>query len=1102
MYESDFSDAMVGAGGNDDNTKIEEILYTKISTFIEINKKTLLHCHKMKLLNVLGTSEVILCERELNNIMDDIRLLELYLKDITHVNIENVIKDIQNINNRISSVIKKYGTQSIEDLIKICFGHDYLDNLDVASDMIRLWKDYLHPVSYKYIKHRPQNERNKASSNTILDDIVIVEKNENGYMSDIKKKDNDPLYYVLNGIKLVLHSQENDSSLLITCLVDKMNIEYLIDIPFIFKKYYEIKNSKMNEDDFLTEAYDIYSKSLTLKDYLIYDVNTIQAQYIDYLSNIKALKHKSTNKIVNDFIKSSFFMKREKIIQLLLFKNDRELQYLAYLLFDTISSSDKNILDTFEQNQIYDSLPTIIQHNFKCAIKQTIEYITKLSDFDIENKLPLEQRICLMKAPNKVKEKAMTKYKEVKAKSDDTGTKARHYLDGLLKIPFNIYKKEPVFAKKLQNIEYFKQIEQSPHISYLLPNFKAKDEYTSVVVSKYVENICDKMQISNFDSKISLLTKKLNTYKKKDLIDCLTSMKEIFHSYNVFSEDNNIDFLLENEKLSKFVFRDEIINMFKNMNYNTDLINALFVDLKLIDATYSDIYENIQKIKENDKQVCNYIKDVRYILDESVYGHSNAKKQMERIIGQWVNGTDSGYCLGFEGPPGVGKTSLAKLGISKCLLDEEGKTRPFAFIAIGGSTNGSTLDGHNYTYVGSTWGRIVDILIEHKCMNPIIFIDEVDKVSRTENGREIISILTHLIDPTQNDTFQDKYFSGIDFDLSKVLFIFSYNDPSLLDRIMLDRIHRIKFDHLTLDDKKIISRKHLLPEIYNKMGLRDTIVIDDDVIEYLVEEYTNESGVRKLKELLYEIVGEINLEIIRNESSLVIPYEVTREQVEMKYLKEHHSVMIKKVHSDPMIGIMNGLWANSLGKGGIIPIQASFYPSNTFLDFKLTGQQGDVMKESMNVAKTLAWTLLSTEKQKKWIEHFEKTKNQGIHIHCPEGAVPKDGPSAGTAITIAIFSLLSEQKIDNTLAITGEMNLQGFVTAIGGLDMKIIGGINAGVKTFLFPTENKKDYDKFIEKYEGNTILTGIKFITVDTIHEAIKYALIKKSDSSNLLEL
>ena len=152
--------------------------------------------------------------------------------------------------------------------------------------------------------------------------------------------------------------------------------------------------------------------------------------------------------------------------------------------------------------------------------------------------------------------------------------------------------------------------------------------------------------------------------------------------------------------------------------------------------------------------------------------------------------------FGFEGPPGVGKT-LAKKGIASCLKDNEGSSRPFAFIAVGGSSNASTLDGHNYTYVGSTWGRIVDILMETKCMNPIIFIDELDKVSRTEHGKEIIGILTHLIDPTQNDSFQDKYFTGIDLDLSKALFVFSYNDVDSIDRILLDRIHRVKFDHLT-----------------------------------------------------------------------------------------------------------------------------------------------------------------------------------------------------------------------------------------------------------------------------------------------------------------
>jgi ATP-dependent Lon protease len=481
---------------------------------------------------------------------------------------------------------------------------------------------------------------------------------------------------------------------------------------------------------------------------------------------------------------------------------------------------------------------------------------------------------------------------------------------------------------------------------------------------------------------------------------------------------------------------------------------------------------------------------VREILNNAVHGHEKAKTQIERILAQWINGEQTGYSFGFEGPPGTGKTSFAKKGLANCLKDDNGECRPFSFIAIGGQDNGSTLNGHNYTYVGSEWGKFVDILIKHKCMNPIIFIDELDKVSKTEHGKEIIGILTHLIDPTQNDVFQDKYFNGIDLDLSKALFIFSYNDVSAIDKILLDRIHRIKFEHLTIEDKLVITKKHILPEIYKNMGLEGCIEISDENIIYVVENYTNEPGIRKFKELLFDIIGEINLSCLKSFESTELPIKITNEDIKYKYLKNYHENLLKKIPFQSQVGVINGLWANSMGQGGIIPIEVKFFPSTTFFDLKLTGLQGDVMKESMTVAKTLATSLVEKDKLKTVIKDCEESKLQGIHIHCPEGSVPKDGPSAGTAITSAIYSLLSGRKIKNTIAITGEINLQGCVTAIGGLDLKILGGLKGGVREFIYPKENEKDYKDFVEKYKDKNILDDIKFHKVEYISEVLNIIL------------
>tara|TARA_B100000902_G_scaffold352121_1_gene362562 strand:- start:1703 stop:3322 length:1620 start_codon:yes stop_codon:yes gene_type:complete len=519
-------------------------------------------------------------------------------------------------------------------------------------------------------------------------------------------------------------------------------------------------------------------------------------------------------------------------------------------------------------------------------------------------------------------------------------------------------------------------------------------------------------------------------------------------------------------------------------NYNVLLsvlnhVEGIKTNVDLLTSTR----EGIAEINKKTNVVNSFMSEVSDILNSAVHGHEKAKRQVERIVGQWINGEKSGYCFGFEGPPGVGKTSLAKKGIAHCLRDDAGVTRPFAFIAIGGSSNGSTLDGHNYTYVGSTWGRIVDILMEHECMNPIIFIDELDKVSRTEQGKEIIGILTHLIDQTQNDCFHDKYFNGIDLDLSKALFIFSYNDADAIDRILLDRIHRIKFDHLSLDDKLTITKTYLLPEIYKKMGLDGIIQISDETIQYIIEKYTCEPGVRKLKEVLFEVLGEINLSILKHSESYDLPINITTEIIKDKYLKDRQEIKTFKISETPSIGVICGLWANSLGMGGVLSIETKLLPSSGFLDLKLTGMQGDVMKESMNVAKTLALSMLSKSR----IKALQKDlKNVGIHVHVPEGATPKDGPSAGTAITIAIYSLLTEKSIPSNIAITGEICLQGRVTAIGGLDLKILGGISAGVKTFFFPKENDKDFREFMIKYGEKTIVHNIKFIQVDTIEEVV----------------
>ena len=267
-------------------------------------------------------------------------------------------------------------------------------------------------------------------------------------------------------------------------------------------------------------------------------------------------------------------------------------------------------------------------------------------------------------------------------------------------------------------------------------------------------------------------------------------------------------------------------------------------------------YNNLPINDDNSNMEKNlFLKNTNNILNRAIYGHKEAKSHILQVISKWIkNPQSSGNILALQGPMGNGKTTLVKEGIAKAI------NRPFAFITLGGASDSSFFDGHNFTYEGSKWGRIVEILIESKCMNPIFYFDELDKVSESQKGDEIIHLLTHLTDTSQNDRFQDNYFSGVNLDLSKALFIFSFNDENKIDKILKDRMHVIHTKGFKTADKIHITNDYLLPELLNTYKYHDNITFDDKIIECIIENYTQkEEGVRNLKRCLENIVSKVNM---------------------------------------------------------------------------------------------------------------------------------------------------------------------------------------------------------------------------------------------------
>ena len=303
-------------------------------------------------------------------------------------------------------------------------------------------------------------------------------------------------------------------------------------------------------------------------------------------------------------------------------------------------------------------------------------------------------------------------------------------------------------------------------------------------------------------------------------------------------------------------------------------------------------YNNIPINPDSDiKEKREFIQNTYKTLDKAIYGHKEAKTHMLQVIGKWMKNPGSGgNVLAIQGPMGNGKTTLIKEGISKVL------NRPFHFIALGGASDSAYFDGHCYTYEGSHWGRIVQILQESKCMNPIIYFDELDKISDTTKGDEITHMLTHLTDPSQNSLFQDNYFPGVNLDLSKALFIFSYNDESKVNKILKDRMYVIHTKGFKAEEKIKICNEYLIPEIFNTFAFeRKDIVFTDEIVKIIIEKYTEEEkGVRNLKRCIETIISKINIHVLSHGDNglsfdlenLTLPVTLTEKQVDILLKKD------------------------------------------------------------------------------------------------------------------------------------------------------------------------------------------------------------------------
>ena len=582
-----------------------------------------------------------------------------------------------------------------------------------------------------------------------------------------------------------------------------------------------------------------------------------------------------------------------------------------------------------------------------------------------------------------------------------------------------------------------------------LEYLKTVNPYTRVVM--LLEDIKTEEEIMQIEEKIEdELKKQLDDSQKEYILrEKIRIIKEELGDLSI--KDNDIEEIrskIENLKCNKKI-KEKLYNELKKYEFMNNNSPEISVVRNYIDWLLSLPWKTFSK-EEVD------LKKVRETLNKTHYGLENIKTRIiEFLAVKKISKNLKSPIICLVGPPGVGKTSLAK-SIAKSI------NRNFVKISVGGVNDEAEIIGHRRTYIGANPGRIISAMKKSKTSNPVFLIDEIDKMSKDYKG-DPASCLLEVLDPEQNKYFCDNYIEE-EYDLSNIMFIITANDLYKIPAALRDRLEVIQLSGYTEYEKLDIAKRHLLPKLLKEHGIdKKSVIFKDSSIMEIIRHYTKEAGVRELERTIASVIRKIVTKMLENKKN--IKYTIDQKDIDNYLGKRKYFYTSKEEKST--VGIANGLAYTQFG-GSTLPIEVTYYKGKG--ELVLTGSLGEIMKESAKIA----LSYIKSHSSEFDID-YNTIKNSDIHIHVPEGAVQKDGPSAGITLTTAIISAFKNKAIDNEVGMTGEMTLRGNVLPIGGLKEKTIGAHRSGIKKIIIPKQNERDLDEIPKE-----IKQELEFILVD----------------------